>query len=69
VQAVPGVGVVRVNRIQCDRRGAPGERATLDERSDTLAASLLQPLNTAQRARLGAAMTEVGRLLTNDACA
>ncbi len=40
------------------------ERATLDERSDALAASLLQPLNTTQRARLVAAMAEVGRLLT-----
>ncbi|MEU3462889.1 bifunctional helix-turn-helix transcriptional regulator/GNAT family N-acetyltransferase [Streptomyces sp. NPDC006733] len=40
------------------------ERALLDSRSDELAGSLLQPLNTAQRARLVAAMAEVDRLLT-----
>ncbi|MYW01119.1 helix-turn-helix domain-containing GNAT family N-acetyltransferase [Streptomyces sp. SID3343] len=40
------------------------ERATLDGRSDELAGSLLEPLNTDQRARLVAAMAEVERLLT-----
>ncbi|QTZ90640.1 bifunctional helix-turn-helix transcriptional regulator/GNAT family N-acetyltransferase [Streptomyces auratus] len=40
------------------------ERAALDGRSDELAGSLLEPLNTAQRARLVAAMAEVDRLLT-----
>ncbi|MFF7234205.1 GNAT family N-acetyltransferase [Streptomyces sioyaensis] len=40
------------------------ERAVLDGRSDELAGSLLEPLNTAQRARLVAAMAEVDRLLT-----
>nr|BCB14682.1 MarR-family transcriptional regulator [Streptomyces spiroverticillatus] len=39
-------------------------RATLDARSDELAGSLLKPLNTAQRARLVAAMAEADRLLT-----
>lgn len=41
------------------------ERAVLDGRSDELAASLLAPLNTAQRARLVAAMAEADRLLTS----
>ncbi|MFI0263632.1 GNAT family N-acetyltransferase [Streptomyces sp. NPDC017056] len=40
------------------------EHAMLDDRSDELASSLLEPLNTAQRARLVAAMAEVDRLLT-----
>ncbi|TQF02194.1 MarR family transcriptional regulator [Kitasatospora acidiphila] len=40
------------------------ERAALDARSDELAGALLGPLNTAQRARLVAAMAEVDRLLT-----
>ncbi|MFD3520151.1 GNAT family N-acetyltransferase [Streptomyces sp. NPDC058653] len=40
------------------------ERAALDGRSDELAGSLLEPLNTSQRARLVAAMAEVDRLLT-----
>ncbi|MFE5581159.1 GNAT family N-acetyltransferase [Kitasatospora sp. NPDC056531] len=40
------------------------ERAALDARSDELAASLLEPLNATQRARLAAAMAEVDRLLT-----
>jgi len=39
------------------------ERAALDERSDRLAASLLEPLSPAQRQRLVAAMGEVERLL------
>lgn len=40
------------------------EHAMLDDCSDELAGSLLEPLNTAQRARLVAAMAEVDRLLT-----
>ncbi|MEU1335218.1 helix-turn-helix domain-containing GNAT family N-acetyltransferase [Streptomyces sp. NPDC005865] len=39
------------------------ERALLDERSDELAGSLLEPLNASQRTRLVAAMAEVDRLL------
>jgi len=39
------------------------ERATLDERSDELALSLLAPLSSRQRERLVAAMREVERLL------
>lgn len=40
------------------------ERAHLDDRSDALAASLLDPLDAKQRDRLLAAMEEVERLLT-----
>ncbi|CAL9337627.1 hypothetical protein SUDANB126_00210 [Streptomyces sp. enrichment culture] len=40
------------------------ERAELDRRSDELAGRLLEPLDTARRARLVAAMAEVDRLLT-----
>ena len=40
------------------------ELAELDRRSDRLAGSILEPLNPAQRQRLGAAMAEVERLLT-----
>ncbi|WBP86064.1 bifunctional helix-turn-helix transcriptional regulator/GNAT family N-acetyltransferase [Kitasatospora cathayae] len=53
-------------RVRSVRLTATGrtERAALDTRSDELAASLLEPLNTAQRSRLTAAMAEVERLLT-----
>jgi DNA-binding MarR family transcriptional regulator len=40
------------------------ERAALDDRSDALAASLLDPLSASQRARLVEAMATVERLLT-----
>lgn len=40
------------------------ERAVLDERADTAATSLLEPLDTGQRRRLVRAMNEVDRLLT-----
>jgi DNA-binding MarR family transcriptional regulator/GNAT superfamily N-acetyltransferase len=40
------------------------ERALLDDRSDALAASLLDPLDARQRDRLTSAMAEVERLLT-----
>lgn len=53
----------RVRTVRLTDAGR-AERATLDQCSDALAASLLRPLNTAQRARLVAAMAEVGRLLT-----
>lgn len=53
----------RVRTVRLTGKGR-AERALLDERSDELAGSLLQPLNTAQRARLVAAMAEVERLLT-----
>jgi GNAT superfamily N-acetyltransferase/DNA-binding MarR family transcriptional regulator len=59
-------------RITAAEGGAPwvhlteaglAERAELDRRSDALAAQILNPLNERQRARLVAAMTEVGRLV------
>ncbi|MGW8379869.1 bifunctional helix-turn-helix transcriptional regulator/GNAT family N-acetyltransferase [Streptomyces sp. ODS28] len=61
VEPQPGDRRVRTVRLtEAGRR----ERELLDDRSDELAGSLLQPLNSAQRARLTAAMAEVERLLT-----
>ncbi|HEY1778605.1 MAG TPA: MarR family winged helix-turn-helix transcriptional regulator [Solirubrobacteraceae bacterium] len=65
-------GLIQVSTSPHDRRArvlrltARGrrERATLDERSDELAGSLLEPLSPAQRERLVAAMDDVERLLT-----
>jgi GNAT superfamily N-acetyltransferase len=53
-------------RIRVARLTAAGraERAALDERSDDLARSLLEPLSATQRERLVSAMREVERLLT-----
>ncbi|WP_404867786.1 GNAT family N-acetyltransferase [Kitasatospora griseola] len=53
----------RVRTVRLTDAGR-AERAVLDGRSDELASSLLEPLNTTQRARLTAAMAEVERLLT-----
>ena len=53
----------RVRTVRLTEKGL-AERELLDESSDELAASLLEPLNAAQRARLVAAMAEVDRLLT-----
>jgi len=53
-------GRVRVARLT--ERGL-AERALLDERSDELAASLLEPLDKAQRTELVAAMRSVERLI------
>lgn len=61
VEPHPGDRRVRAVRLTTEGRA---ERAVLDGRSDELAGSLLEPLNTAQRARLVAAMAEVERLLT-----
>jgi DNA-binding MarR family transcriptional regulator/GNAT superfamily N-acetyltransferase len=66
-------GLVTVTASDADRRirvaqlTAKGraERAALDERSDSLAESLLAPLSAKQRDRLVAAMGEVERLLTS----
>ncbi|AXK36114.1 MarR family transcriptional regulator [Streptomyces armeniacus] len=65
-------GLVTVEPLPRDRRvrtvrltdAGRTERALLDRRSDELACSLLEPLNTGQRARLTTAMAEVDRLLT-----
>ncbi len=53
----------RVRTAHLTRRGAK-ERATLDDRSEALARSLLAPLDDRQRERLVSAMAEVERLLT-----
>ncbi|MFF2750288.1 GNAT family N-acetyltransferase [Kitasatospora sp. NPDC058048] len=53
----------RVRTVRLTDAGR-AEHAALDRRSDELAGSLLEPLNTAQRVRLVAAMAEVDRLLT-----
>src|SRR5262245_20644969 len=71
LRSLQAAGLVEVTTGASDRRRrvarltAAGrrERATLDERSDDLARSLLAPLSTAQRERLVAAMREVERLL------
>lgn len=65
-------GLVEVVEDSRDRRAritrltplGQRERATLDARSNELAASLLHPLSAAQRERLVKAMGEVERLLT-----
>jgi DNA-binding MarR family transcriptional regulator/N-acetylglutamate synthase-like GNAT family acetyltransferase len=53
-------GRVRTARLTAQGRK---ERMVLDQRSDELAASILDPLSESQRARLIAAMAEVERLL------
>lgn len=53
----------RVRTARLTPRGVR-EREILDERSDELAQSLLEPLNESQRARLVTAMGDVERLLT-----
>ena len=56
---------LRDARVRIARLTAAGraERALLDERSDAVASSFLEPLATRERAKLVAAMTEVERLL------
>ena len=71
LRSLETAGLVKVSascddrRIRVARLTAAGrrERATLDERSDELAQSLLAPLSPRQRKRLVAAMGEVQRLL------
>ena len=53
----------RVRTVRLTEAGRQ-ERALLDDRSDALAASLLDPLDARQRERLTSAMAEVERLLT-----
>lgn len=57
-------GRVRTARLTDAGRA---ERAVLDRRADDVAASILAPLSGGQRARLVAAMAEVGQLLTASA--
>src|SRR5271154_3267301 len=61
VERSGGDGRVRVARLT---RAGVAERALLDDRSDELARSFLQPLSPARRERLVAAMAEVELLLT-----
>ena len=63
---VPSDGDGRVRTVRLTRRGL-SERAELDRRSDALAASILEPLDEGERARLLTAMAEVERLLTASA--
>ncbi|MFE0102533.1 GNAT family N-acetyltransferase [Streptomyces sp. NPDC059009] len=72
LRALEGDGLVTVEQHPEDRRvrtvrltrAGRAERELVDGLSDELAASLLEPLNSGQRARLVAAMAEVDRLLT-----
>lgn len=72
LRALEAEGLVTVTPSAADRRlrvptlTAEGhrERATLDRRSDDLAASMLDPLDPDQRRRLVEAMATVERLLT-----
>ena len=64
VDVVAGEGDRRVRLARLTAAGR-AERATLDERADDQARSLLAPLTPAQRERLVAAMGDVERLLTS----
>jgi len=72
LRSLEGEGLVVVQPSSVDRRvrsarltdRGRAERAVLDRRSDRLAASLLEPLDEGQRARLVDAMGVVERLLT-----
>lgn len=72
LRSLEGDGLVRVEPSEVDARvriarltpQGTAERQVLDERSDELAASILEPLSERQRERLVAAMGEVSRLLT-----
>jgi DNA-binding MarR family transcriptional regulator/GNAT superfamily N-acetyltransferase len=63
VRVGPNVADRRVRRARLTDAGM-AERAMLDQRSDELARSILQPLTDRQRDRLIAAMADVERLLT-----
>jgi DNA-binding MarR family transcriptional regulator/GNAT superfamily N-acetyltransferase len=72
LRALEASGLIRVQQNPGDRRArvvkltslGRRERATLDQRSDVLARSLLEPLTAPQRERLVEAMCEVEQLLT-----
>jgi DNA-binding MarR family transcriptional regulator/GNAT superfamily N-acetyltransferase len=72
LRSLESAGLVELAASESDRRirvarltaAGRAERATLDERSDDLARSLLAPLSSRQQERLLAAMREVERLLT-----
>jgi DNA-binding MarR family transcriptional regulator/GNAT superfamily N-acetyltransferase len=72
LRSLEAAGLIRVEPGKPDRRvrtarltsAGLAERAVLDERSDALAVSFLEPLNEAQRNQLISAMSDVERLLT-----
>lgn len=72
LRSLEGAGLVTVDRSEPDKRVRTArltpagmvERVELDRRSDELAWSFLEPLNTAQRERLVAAVSDVERLFT-----
>ncbi|HKR98294.1 MAG TPA: helix-turn-helix domain-containing GNAT family N-acetyltransferase [Candidatus Dormibacteraeota bacterium] len=64
IEPTPSDRRVRMARLT---RAGLAERAMLDERSDDLAASMLDPLEDGQRERLVDAMRTVERLLTRSA--
>jgi DNA-binding MarR family transcriptional regulator/GNAT superfamily N-acetyltransferase len=72
LRSLEATGLITVGAKESDRRvriasltsAGSAERAVLDQRSDELAAAVLEPLGAAQRDRLVAAMAEVERLLT-----
>lgn len=63
ISTKPGPSDKRARYVQLNRGGIT-ELAELNRRSDRLAASMLEPLNAAQRQRLITAMAEVDLLLT-----
>jgi DNA-binding MarR family transcriptional regulator/GNAT superfamily N-acetyltransferase len=72
LRSLEGTGLLTVEPSEPDKRvrtarltsAGLAERAVLDQRSDVLAQSFLEPLNEGQRNRLVAAMSDVERLLT-----
>jgi DNA-binding MarR family transcriptional regulator/GNAT superfamily N-acetyltransferase len=72
LRSLEGAGLVTIEPSEADKRvrtarltsAGLAERSVLDQRSDALAQSFLEPLNEGQRSRLVAAMSEVERLLT-----
>jgi len=63
IEVGPGVGDQRVRTVRLTAAGR-AERSMLDDRSDALAWSLLEPLDDDHRARLVDAMATVDRLLS-----
>jgi GNAT superfamily N-acetyltransferase len=72
LRSLEGAGLLTVEPSEPDKRvrtarltsAGLAERAVLDQRSDALAQSFLEPLKEAQRNRLVAAMSDVEQLLT-----
>jgi DNA-binding MarR family transcriptional regulator/GNAT superfamily N-acetyltransferase len=72
LRSLEAAGLITVDRAEDDRRvriarltvAGSAERDVLDQRSDELAASLLQPLSARQRIDLVRAMADVERLMT-----